>query len=112
MNGLWQDLIIVLSMGIFGVWVIYKHYNIKSYIHNLRNDIYSCRADMKLMQGDLIEFRQNLINIDAKYRKKDEWVVSKIQQITEKDISVQNAIDTVNDAITMSKASEMEPDDV
>tara|TARA_R110002051_G_C8594837_1_gene479391 strand:- start:420 stop:800 length:381 start_codon:yes stop_codon:yes gene_type:complete len=52
-------------------------------IKSLRNGHRTLSTDMKTMQDDLIEFRQSLINIDAKYKLKDKWCVDTIEEITQ-----------------------------
>ena len=171
MDGLYQDLIILLSMLFFGFWVIKKHYDnawkieqIEIKVNNngkiVSQDEEAIIKDFKKMQTDIIKIQQDCINIDAKYRIKDEWTVSKLQQLTDiqeklvafmdsceipndgdvvevqaildkmaekglrGQISVQDAVDTLvksyeegagiasSGSITMSQATDMEPEDV
>jgi hypothetical protein len=66
-----------MTIALFGLWIINKHYDNAYDIEELQKKI----TDMKIMQKDLIEFRQSLINIDAKYKIKDEWTVNKIGKV-------------------------------
>jgi predicted RNase H-like nuclease (RuvC/YqgF family) len=104
------DVILLCTIGFFGLWVINKHYDnaydieelqrkmrnqwgltnkpvstIKYTTHDikgLQNENKTLKADMQTMQNDLIEFRQSLINIDAKYKIKDKWCVDTIEKLT------------------------------
>ena len=127
MDGLYQDLIILLAMLFFGYWVIKKHYDnawkieqleimVKNNGKIVNQDEEAIIKDFKKMQTDIIRIQQDCINIDAKYRIKDEWSTSRIEQlvnIVQQHMSVQDVLDTFdNRKITMDQASEMEPDDV
>ena len=82
----------------------------------LNEDENAIIKDFKKMQTDIIKIRQDCINIDAKYRNKDEWSTSRIEQlvnIVQQHMSVQDVLDSFEDRkITMDEASEMESDDV
>jgi hypothetical protein len=57
---------------------------------------------MRKMQEDLIEFKQSLINIDAKYSIKEEWIIERLFKLTgiiESNISVQDSINLMNNKI-------------
>ncbi len=111
----------------FGLWVIRKHYDnawkieqleikVKRGGKILNEDENAIIKDLKQMQTDIIRIRQDCVNIDAKYRIKDEWATSRIEQlvnIVQQHMSVQDVIDSFEDRkITMDEASEMESDDV
>jgi len=125
MDGLYQDLIILLAMLFFGFWVIKKHYDNAWKIEQLEKarDI----GDLKKMESDIIELKQNCINIDAKYKIEDEWTVTKIEElakIAQGQFNLQDALNTFQTAkenleyyekgagITMDSLSDMESDDV
>ena len=58
--------------------------------------------DMRKMQEDLIEFRQSLINIDAKYGIKEEWTIERLEKLTDimkSNMSVQDTINLMNNKI-------------
>ena len=106
MDGFYQDIIILLTILFFGFWVIKKHYDNALEIEQLQIKYKQAvdisknirqTSDMKAMQDDLIEFRQSLINIDAKYKIKDEWTTDRLQQlvdIVQSQMSVQDTINT------------------
>ena len=71
------DIILLTVITLFGLWIINKHYDNAYDIEEMQKNI----TDMKIMQKDLIEFRQSLINIDAKYKIKDKWTVDKIEEV-------------------------------
>tara|TARA_R100000458_G_scaffold17985_1_gene15602 strand:+ start:950 stop:1348 length:399 start_codon:yes stop_codon:yes gene_type:complete len=111
----------------FGLWVIRKHYDnawkieqleikVKRGGKILNEDENAIIKDLKQMQTDIIRIRQDCVNIDSKYRIKDEWATSRIEQlvnIVQQHMSVQDVIDSFEDRkITMDEASEMESDDV
>ena len=68
MDGLMQDLIIMLSFAIFGVIIIIEHFKVLNEIKYLKRELTKTRelSDLSKMQDDLMEFRQSLININAK----------------------------------------------
>jgi len=70
-------------IALFGLWVINKHYNNAGDIEVIIKQMASTISDMRKMQEDLIQFRQDLINVDSKYRIKDEWVISRLKQLTD-----------------------------
>ena len=65
-----MDVILLTMIALFGLWVINKHYNNAGDIEVIIKQMASTISDMRKMQDDLIQFRQDLINIDAKYRMK------------------------------------------
>jgi aspartate oxidase len=104
------DIILLTVLVFFSLWIINKHYDnaydieelqrkmrnqwgltnkpvstIKYTAHDikgLQNENKTLRADMRTMQANLIQFRQSLINIDAKYKIKDKWCVDTIEKLT------------------------------
>ena len=144
MDGMWQDIIIMMTIGAFGLWVITKHYDNAWKIEQLEikvkkngkivsQDEEAIIKDFRQMQTDIIKLQQDCINIDAKYKIKDEWTVSRLQQladIVQQNMSLQDAINTFDNAkelvksyekgagiassgsLTMSQAADMESDDV
>ena len=120
MDGMYQDIIILLVILLFGYWVIKKHYDNAYDIEQLKIELAKAReiSDLKKMQTDIISLKQDCINIDAKYRIKDEWTTNSLKQlidIVQQNMGVQDAINTFNtakDIIDMEKASEIEAKDV
>ena len=111
MDGLMQDLIIMLSFGIFGVVVIIKHFALLNEIKRIKKELANAReiGDLSKMQNDIIELKQNCINIDAKYKIKDEWTTNRLQQvidIMQQQMSVQDAINTFDNAKELVKSYE------
>ena len=122
-----NTLFLLLLITGFGFWVIRKHYDnawkieqleikVKRGGKILNEDENAIIKDFKKMQTDIIKIRQDCINIDAKYRIKDEWSTNRIEQlvnIVQQHMSVQDVLDSFEDRkITMDEASEMESDDV
>ena len=77
------DIMLLAMIALFGLWVINKHYNNAGDIEVIIKQMASTISDMRKMQEDLIQFRQDLINVDSKYRIKDEWVISRLKQLTD-----------------------------
>ena len=95
------DAILLTTIALFGLWVINKHYDNAYEIEKLQkelrnqfgltnkleafrvggNDYQTLNDDMITMQNDLTEFRQSLINIDAKYKFKNKWTTEKLQEV-------------------------------
>ena len=139
---MWQDIIIMMTIGIFGLWIITKHYDNAWKIEQLEikvkkngkivsQDEEAIIKDLRQMQTDIIKLQQDCINIDSKYRIKDEWTVNKVQQITDIQeklvefmdsceipsegdvVEVQAILDKMAEkGLTMSQAADMESDDV
>jgi hypothetical protein len=68
-------------------------------------------SDFSKMQDDLIQFRQDLINIDAKYKLKDRWAVDKIGSILDVllpslALSVKNLEDSIKSQKSEDKSDE------
>ena len=77
-------LAILLFQGIFALWVIDKIRSIND--RPIYPDVPKhLLKDMKQMQTDIINLKQDCINIDNKYRIKDEWTVSKIESLLTND---------------------------
>lgn len=142
MDGMWQDIIIMMTIGIFGLWIITKHYDNAWKIEQLEikvkkngkivsQDEEAIIKDLRQMQTDIIKLQQDCINIDSKYRIKDEWTVNKVQQITDIQeklvefmdsceipsegdvVEVQAILDKMAEkGLTMSQAADMESNDV
>lgn len=142
MDGMWQDIIIMMTIGVFGLWIITKHYDNAWKIEQLEikvkkngkivsQDEEAIIKDLRQMQTDIIKLQQDCINIDSKYRIKDEWTVNKVQQITDIQeklvefmdsceipsegdvVEVQAILDKMAEkGLTMSQAADMESDDV
>ena len=144
MDGMYQDMIIMLTILFFGFWVIKGHYDNVWKIEQLEIEIKKARKkelssypkgislnDLKKMQTDIIKLQQNCINIDAKYKIKDEWMVDRIKQLTDiVHCRLQEAVNTHNEvkelynsyeegagiassgSVTMSEAADMESEDV
>ena len=139
---MWQDIIIMMTIGIFGLWIITKHYDNAWKIEQLEikvkkngkivsQDEEAIIKDLRQMQTDIIKLQQDCINIDSKYRIKDEWTVNKVQQITDIQeklvefmdsceipsegdvVEVQAILDKMAEkGLTMSQAADMESNDV
>tara|TARA_Y100000004_G_C8604461_1_gene282002 strand:- start:47 stop:418 length:372 start_codon:yes stop_codon:yes gene_type:complete len=73
-------LAILVFQGMFALWVIDKLRSIsdRPTYPDVPQDLLK---DMKQMQTDIINLKQDCINIDNKYRIKDEWTVSKIESL-------------------------------
>lgn len=142
MDGMWQDIIIMMTIGVFGLWIITKHYDNAWKIEQLEikvkkngkivsQDEEAIIKDFRQMQTDIIKLQQDCINIDSKYRIKDEWTVNKVQQITDIQeklvefmdsceipsegdvVEVQAILDKMAEkGLTMSQAADMESNDV
>tara|TARA_B100000287_G_scaffold415558_1_gene449298 strand:+ start:2889 stop:3317 length:429 start_codon:yes stop_codon:yes gene_type:complete len=142
MDGMWQDIIIMMTIGVFGLWIITKHYDNAWKIEQLEikvkkngkivsQDEEAIIKDLRQMQTDIIKLQQDCINIDSKYRIKDEWTVNKVQQITDIQeklvefmdsceipsegdvVEVQAILDKMAEkGLTMSQAADMESNDV
>jgi len=111
MDGMWQDIIIMMTIGVFGLWIMTKHYDNAWKIEELEikvkkngkivsQDEEAIIKDFRQMQTDIIKLQQDCINIDAKYRIKDEWTVNKIQQLTdiqEKLVAFMDSCEIPND---------------
>ena len=109
-------LAIMIFQGAFALWVIDK---IRS-LHNrpIRSSMpKDLLIDIRKMQEDIIQSKQDCINIDAKYRIKTEWTHNKIDDIVkilkkhtdyiadQKD----NMISISAKDLTMEQAAEMQP---
>lgn len=74
-------LAILVFQGMFALWVIDKLRSISD--RPTYPDVpQHLLKDMRQMQTDIINLKQDCINIDNKYRIKDEWTTSKLEQIT------------------------------
>tara|TARA_Y100000034_G_C6711203_1_gene314162 strand:+ start:49 stop:360 length:312 start_codon:yes stop_codon:yes gene_type:complete len=96
------DTILLTVLGFFGLWVINKHFDNAYDIEELIKQVSLTSNDMRKMQEDLIEFKQSLINIDAKYGIKEEWIIERLFKLTgiiESNISVQDSINLMNNKI-------------
>ena len=96
------DVILLTVLGFFGLWVINKHFDNAYDIEELIKQVSLTSNDMRKMQEDLIEFKQSLINIDAKYSIKEEWIIERLFKLTgiiESNISVQDSINLMNNKI-------------
>ena len=139
---MWQDIIIMMTIGVFGLWIITKHYDNAWKIEQLEikvkkngkivsQDEEAIIKDFRQMQTDIIKLQQDCINIDSKYRIKDEWTVNKVQQLTDIQeklvefmdsceipsegdvVEVQAILDKMAEkGLTMSQAADMESNDV
>ena len=103
MDGMYQDIIIMLSILFFGFWVIKGHYDNVWKIEQLEIQLKKAReiGDLTKMQNDIISLKQDCINIDAKYKIKDEWLTDRLQQlidIVQQQMSVQDALNTFDNA--------------
>ena len=77
-------LAILIFQGIFALWVIDKIRSISD--RPTYPDVpQHLLKDMRQMQTDIINLKQDCINIDNKYRIKDEWTVSKIESLLTND---------------------------
>ena len=77
-------LAILVFQGIFALWVIDKIRSISD--RPTYPDVpQHLLKDMRQMQTDIINLKQDCINIDNKYRIKDEWTVSKIESLLTND---------------------------
>ena len=133
MDGMYQDIIIMLTILFFGFWVIKGHYDNVWKIEQLEIQLKKAReiGDLTKMQNDIISLKQDCINIDAKYKIKDEWMVDRIKQLTDiVHCRLQEAVNTHNEvkelynsyeegagiassgSVTMSEAADMESEDV
>ena len=142
MDGMWQDIIIMMTIGVFGLWIMTKHYDNAWKIEELEikvkkngkivsQDEEAIIKDFRQMQTDIIKLQQDCINIDAKYKIKDEWMVDRIKQLTDiVHCRLQEAVNTHNEvkelynsyeegagiassgSVTMSEAADMESEDV
>jgi len=103
MDGMYQDIIIMLTILFFGFWVIKGHYDNVWKIEQLEIQLKKAReiGDLTKMQNDIISLKQDCINIDAKYKIKDEWLTDRLQQlidIVQQQMSVQDALNTFDNA--------------
>ena len=77
-------LAILIFQGMFALWVIDKLRSISD--RPTYPDVPKhLLKDMRQMQTDIINLKQDCINIDNKYRIKDEWTVSKIESLLNND---------------------------
>ena len=77
-------LAILIFQGIFALWVIDKLRSISD--RPTYPDVpQHLLKDMRQMQTDIINLKQDCINIDNKYKIKDEWTVSKIESLLSND---------------------------
>ena len=77
-------LAILIFQGMFALWVIDKLRSISD--RPTYPDVPKhLLKDMRQMQTDIINLKQDCINIDNKYRIKDEWTVSKIESLLTND---------------------------
>ena len=77
-------LAILVFQGIFALWVIDKIRSISD--RPTYPDVpQHLLKDMRQMQTDIINLKQDCINIDNKYKIKDEWTVSKIESLLTND---------------------------
>ena len=100
---MYQDIIIMLTILFFGFWVIKGHYDNVWKIEQLGIQLKKAReiGDLTKMQNDIISLKQDCINIDAKYKIKDEWLTDRLQQlidIVQQQMSVQDALNTFDNA--------------
>ena len=87
------DAMILTVIAFFGLWVINKHYDNAWKIEQMeikikkngkivdQDEASEFIEDFRQMQTDIINIRQDCINIDAKYKIKDRWAVNKIEEI-------------------------------
>jgi len=92
MNGLYQDILILLLIGGCGVWIIHKYYDLLERLENKDKEI-------RVMQEKLIELMQNDINIDGKYKIKHKWTVEKIEDLVTKLEKVIESSDVNNQCL-------------
>jgi hypothetical protein len=77
-------LAILIFQGVFALWVIDKLRSISD--RPTYPDVPKhLLKDMRQMQTDIINLKQDCINIDNKYKIKDEWTVSKIESLLTND---------------------------
>ena len=77
-------LAIMVFQGVFALWVIDKIRSISD--RPTYPDVpQHLLKDMRQMQTDIVNLKQDCINIDNKYRIKDEWTVSKIESLLTND---------------------------
>lgn len=92
-------LAILLFQGMFALWVIDKLRSIND--RPIYPDVPKhLLKDMRQMQTDIINLKQDCINIDNKYRIKDEWTVSKIESLLVNDskmLDIMNVQKTVQE---------------
>tara|TARA_R100001594_G_scaffold29338_1_gene54841 strand:+ start:1111 stop:1536 length:426 start_codon:yes stop_codon:yes gene_type:complete len=83
MEGMYQDLIILVVISLFGVWVINKHYDNAWKIEQIDLQIKQLReiGDLTKMQNDIIEQNQNSINLNAKINRNEKWTVETIDKM-------------------------------
>jgi|TARA_R110000751_G_scaffold13259_1_gene44636 low affinity Fe/Cu permease len=86
---MYQDIILLTTIFIQGVWVIKKYYDISYKIKDCELAIYKIDAKLqeqrvsnKEMQDDLIQSKQNDININAKYKKEIEQIYDRLFTLT------------------------------
>ena len=92
MNGLYQDILILLLIGGCGVWIIHKYYDLLERLENKDKEI-------RVIQEKLIELMQNDINIDGKYKIKHKWTVEKIEDLVTKLEKVIESSDVNNQCL-------------
>ena len=109
-------LAIMIFQGAFALWVIDKIRNLHS--RPIRSSMpKDLLIDIRKMQEDIIQSKQDCINIDAKYRIKVEWMHNKIDDIVK---ILQKHTDYIADQkdnmisisakdLTMEQAAEMQP---
>jgi hypothetical protein len=77
-------LAILIFQGVFALWVIDKLRSISD--RPTYPDVpQHLLKDIRQMQTDIINLKQDCINIDNKYKIKDEWTVSKIESLLTND---------------------------
>jgi hypothetical protein len=77
-------LAIMIFQGVFALWVIDKLRSISD--RPTYPDVpQHLLKDIRQMQTDIINLKQDCINIDNKYKIKDEWTVSKIESLLTND---------------------------
>ena len=87
MDGLYQDIIIMLTIFFVGLWGMYHYYQLKNDFNELQADFHRCNFltkgdDTLKMQDDIISLKQSCVNLNAKINKNEKWAVTSIGDLT------------------------------
>ena len=121
MDGLYQDIIIMLTIFFVGMWGMYHYYQLKSNFEELQADFHRCdfltkgkiySEDTLKMQDDIISLKQSCVNLNVKINKNEQWSVKSIGEITQIVSDVTNQLPTVETMNTMAALGRISVQDV
>ena len=133
MNGLYQDVIIMLTIFFVGTWGIYYYYKLRHEFNELRKDFHrlaegreyandidqqafaqgrKSSADIPKMQEDIINLMQSCTNLNAKINRNNKWTVETVAEITDVLKNVTDKLHTIEALSTVSALSKISVQDV